>query len=152
MTNLSPLLLAALFLASPAITPASASDEPTNVVRICDIHADENAYIGKVVTIEAVYTTDSMVYSYFEDPTCPKRGMLDLGFKVPERDSSVRAFELKKAEICKERGTPGMCLVDVKMCVTGAIAETVGAHLAPDARYLVINLHSVDSYEFLDGR
>jgi hypothetical protein len=129
----------------------SAADDPTNLARICDIRANQGAFIGKVVTIDAMYSTDSMVYSFFEDPTCQRKGMLDVGFKVPERDQSVSDFQAAKAAYCRERKM-GMCMVRARMRVRGAIAETVGAHLAPDARYLVINLHSVLSYEFTDGR
>jgi len=140
--------LASLSFGTLAVEP----EHPIDIVRICDIHANRDAYIGKVVTIKAVYSTDSMIYAYFTDPSCSSKGVLEVGFVVPERDSSVNDFEKKERRVCRRRGNSSICLLDVNMVVRGEIVETVGAHLAPKARYLVINLHSVLSAEFLKAR
>ena len=149
-THLPPAFVALAVLCSHS-GASSVVEDQDDVVRVCDINSNQQEFVGKIVTIDAVYSTDSMVYSFFEDQSCQKRGMIDLGFRVPERDQSVSDFYAAKAAYCRKHKL-AMCMVTAKMRVKGEIAETVGAHLAPDARYLVINLHSVLSYEFIDRR
>ena len=146
---LAPFLVA---IAASASGCAAATERETPVLRICDIQANKSAFIGKVVTLSADYSTDSSHYAYLRDRTCAKQGILDIGFVVPERDPSVDAFEAKERQLCLKRGTPYLCLLEARVSVTGTIAETVGAHLAPDASYLIINLHSVQSAEFSGER
>ena len=146
---LAPFLVA---VAASGSACAAAPEREEPILRICDIQANKSAFIGKLVTLSADYSTDSAHYAFLRDQTCAKQGMLDIGFVVPGRDPSVDAFEAKERELCLKRGTPYLCVLEAKVSVTGTIAETVGAHLAPDARYLIINLHNVQSAEFSDER
>ena len=151
MRNITIALLLSVVAASTgALAGGSETSEPT--LRICDIQANKSAYIGKVVTLTADYSTDSSHYAFLSDQTCAKSGNIDIGFVVPQRDASVEAFESKEAELCRQRGTPYLCVLEAKVSVRGAIEEAVGAHLAADARYLVINLHSVLSADFTGER
>ncbi|MFC5579481.1 hypothetical protein ACFPOA_15845 [Lysobacter niabensis] len=129
-------------VAAPADTPAT----------ICDIQANKSQYLGKVVTVTAHYSTDSSHYEYLKDASCSNGAILDIGFKVPERDASVEAFEEGQRNLCKERGTPYLCILEGTVTVRGEIAQTTGAHLQPDVTYLIINLHSVRSFHFVDER
>ncbi|RYG60472.1 MAG: hypothetical protein EON60_07070 [Alphaproteobacteria bacterium] len=125
---------------------------PETAVSICRIRQNPEQYVGRVVTVSGVYKTDSSHYSYVLDPSCSSQSTLDLGFKVPERDSSVAAFEAAEAEECKRTGQRGLCVLEASIVLRGEIAQTKGAHLQPDLVYLIINPHSVLTYRFRTER
>ena len=123
------------------------ADKPTT---ICDIKANKSQYLGKVVTVTAHYSTDSSHYEYLEDASCGN--ILDIGVRVQERDASVDAFKEKQRGLCRERGATYLCVLEGVVTVESEIAQTTGAHLQSDITRLIINLHSVRSFEFLDER
>ena len=133
--------------AAPALT---ASSDAT--VSICKIRRHPDVYLGKVVSVSATYLTDSSHYEYLKDSSCATQNILDIGFVVPERDMSVKAFEAAQASECKRTGQQGLCVLEATVLMRGQIAQTKGAHLQPDLVYLIINPHSVLSYRFLAER
>jgi hypothetical protein len=141
-------LLIAVACAASGQAPAPASVAPAGAVSICHIRQHPERYVGQVVTVSGTYKTDSSHYSYVLDPSCSSQSTLELGFKVPERDGSVEAFEAAAAEECKRSGQRGICLLEASVVLRGEIAETKGAHLMPNLVHLVINPHSVLAYRF----
>lgn len=118
---------------------------------ICAIRERPELYLGKVVTVTASYTTDSMHFEFLTDPGC-RHGMLDIGFRVPEREASVDDFNAARKALCESEDKPYLCVVEAMVTVRGRIAEDHGAHLDPDATVLVINPFSVSDWEFKSGR
>jgi hypothetical protein len=114
-----------------------------DLTSICKINGNPKAYVGKVVTISALYLTDSSNYEYLKDSKCSRLNILELGFLVPERDASVARFEQAQAAECRRKNELGLCILQGPVTVRGEIAQTKGAHLQPDAIVYVINLHSV---------
>ena len=146
------LVISKLLLAAAA-TASGQPSGPTSVaaetaVSICHIRRNPEQYVGRVVTVSGTYKTDSSHYSYVLDPSCSSQSTLDLGFEVPERDSSVAAFEAAEAEECKRTGQRGLCVLEATLVLQGEIAQTKGAHLQPDLVYLIINPHRVLTYRF----
>jgi len=121
-------------------------------VSICEIRANPEKYVGRVVTVSGDYKTDSTHYSFVSDSSCQSGSSLDLGFAVPERDTSVDAFERAKFAQCERRGQRGLCVISATVVLRGEIARTIGADHQPKLVHLIINPHSVLSYQFADGR
>src|SRR5690242_6199478 len=124
----------------------------SSVASICKINSNPAAFLGKVVVVSAVYHTDSSHYEYLEDPSCSSNNILDIGFRVPQRDASVAAFEHAKAIECQRTHQQFVCVLDGPVTVRGKIAQSKGAHLQPDAIVNIINLHSVINSWLQHGR
>jgi hypothetical protein len=152
MKEIAALLITCLLIAgarsASGQAPAPASVAPAGAVSICEIRQHPERYVGRVVTVSGTYKTDSSHYAYVLDPSCSNQSTLELGFKVPERDGSVEAFEAAEAEECKHSGQRSICLLEASIVLRGEIAETKGAHLMPNLMHLVINPHSVLAYRF----
>jgi hypothetical protein len=144
-------ILMSVFLLAAALAQGAAASPPQEATPICEIRANPERYLGKVITVTAHYSTDSSHYEYLTDSDCFK-GTLDIGFSVPERDKSVEAFKQAQRELCVRRGTPYLCVLEGTVTVRGEIAQTTGAHLQPDLTYPIINLHSVTGWDFSGGR
>ena len=142
---MSVLLLAA------ALAQGATASPPQDATSICEMRANPERYLGKVVTVTAHYSTDSMHYEYLTDMGCSK-GTLDIGFSVLDRDKSVEAFEQAQRDLCVRRGTPYLCVFEGTVTVRGEIIQRTGAHLQPDVTYLLINLHSVTGWTFAGER
>jgi hypothetical protein len=146
---ITSLLIAGACLASghaPVPAPAVSAD----AVSICQIRQHPERYVGRVVTVSGIYKTDSSHYAYVLDPSCSSQSTLELGFKAPDRDGSVEAFEAAEAEECEHSGqrSRSICLLEASIVLRGEIAETKGAHLMPNLMHLVINPRSVLVYRF----
>ena len=144
-------LLLAVALVGPQI-PGAASGSSEAGESVCEIRQHPDAYLGKVVTVSATYRTDSIHYEYLIDLSCSTQSTLDIGFAVPERDSSVEAFERAQVAECKRLGHSGLCILEGAVVMRGEIAEAKGTHLQPNLVHLIINPHSVLSFDFRSER
>lgn len=152
LSGSAPVEIPVLFILLAVAQIGSAqAQELQESVSVCTIRERPDLYLGKVVTVRANYTTDSIHYEYLTDTGC-RYGTLDIGLRVPEREASVDAFKAARRTLCESEDKRYLCIVDGVVTVRGRIAEAPDAHLQPDATSLVINPFSVSDWEFKGGR
>ena len=115
-------------------------------VSVCEIVTHKNSYIGRTVEITALWKTDNLHYSYFEDPkaksNCHAQNLIQLGYMDKMHDESVIRFFDAGKKLCEAKN-------QLSTCVQTARVEFI-AKIMSDKDGLYIHLDKVLNYKYLE--
>ena len=116
-------------------------------VSVCEIVTHKGRYVGRTVKVTALWKTDNLHYSYFEDiksklVNCHAKALIQLGYMDRMHDSSVISFFDTGKKLCKAKG-------QLATCVQTARIEFI-AKIMNDKDGLYIHLDKVLNYKYLE--
>jgi hypothetical protein len=148
--RVSPVLILSVALALSAVSCSSASrrDETYPLIypassRICSIKSSGDQYIGKVVVLEGIYSTDSSHYEFIEDQHCSMNNLITVEDKDGRRDPSVDAFYQENDARCAEQGRRILCVYRLRVAIEGRIVRGQSGHLGLGEGQPVVHLTRV---------
>ena len=111
---------ACLSIAACSSTPSTEyaySNPPT-----CGISNNPSEFIGRTLSLDLIYETDRMEYSYYHDDRCPKYDLIDAGYRQAHPDPSVLRFNKAKDAECAKPANRGLCVLSVRMRVEATVS------------------------------